>query len=133
MILNELTTIGNCDRFGIMYALHPESTEHLRFGRVSFYAGGQQIGDLGELICLTDLLGELKYPIGDCGNRGSDRFCALTPEAAFRSLHAALFEGESSENDSANVEMWARFNVSIGVDVFRKWRLYLVDCIDHGY
>ena len=63
-------------------------------GRVCIWVGNAMIGDydLGGTLC--DVLGALKYPVHDCGNRNSDFFCQNSPEGIFRQLQSALFDGD---------------------------------------
>jgi hypothetical protein len=118
---------GSKDRFAVQWELHDDRPTYLLPGKICFWIGGEMVGDYGLGTWLSDVVFCLRYPTGDCGNRNGSRFCALSSEAAFALIQTALVDG-NSRCQIAEEEMWARFNVSVGVDVFDAYRMYLFDC-----
>lgn len=120
--------LGNRNTFGIEWHLCDEPMDRWLSGHACFWLGGERIGEFDEPIYMTDLLLSLKYPVGDCGNRRSERFCNLDAREVFRQLYMGLFESEESLVDEMQAESWARFAIHIPVSTFDPWRMYLIDC-----
>jgi immunity protein 42 of polymorphic toxin system len=119
---------GDKTRFAIQWELNSDHAGHWLLGKVCFWIGGMMVGDYDSGATLSDVLVELKYPVGDCGNRRSERFCKMEPGDAFATIHAGLHEYEEPLSSIVDDESWARFDVLIPVDVLVRWELYLFDC-----
>jgi hypothetical protein len=120
--------LGDITRFAIQWELDPNQEGKYLLGRICFWVGSIRIGNYEIGTALSDVLVNLAHIIGDCGKRSGDRFCHLSPENAFSLLHKGLFHSDSSLSQIVEDESWARFCVSLPVDIFDNWRLYLVDC-----
>lgn len=127
----EVSTImflGNKNRFAIQWEVSPDPSWPYLYGKACFWVGGLQIGNYEMGATLGDFLSCLKYPVGDCGNRHSKRLCNMKGKEVFDVLNGGLFDGTEHLTSLAEAESWARFNVSISIDVFDNWRFYLLDC-----
>ena len=118
---------GDKTRFAIQWELNSDHAGHWLLGKVCFWIGGMMVGDYDSGATLSDVLVGLKYPVGDCGNRRSERFCKMEPGDAFATIYAGLREYEEPLSSIVDDESWARFDVAIGVDVFDRWQLYIFD------
>jgi hypothetical protein len=119
---------GDKTRFAIQWELDADPVGHFLLGKMCFWVANTVIGNYESRTTLSDVLAELVYPVSDCGKRRGDQFCHLSAEDAFSMLHRGLFESDPSLCRTVEDESWARFDVSIFVDTFQRWRLYLVDC-----
>lgn len=119
---------GNRERFAVEWKLDDDPGGHWLFGKICFWVGNSAVGDLDLGTSLSDVFLNLVHPVGDCGHRLGERFCALKAEDAFGLLHRGLFDSKESLSALVEEETWARFDVSLDVDVFDGWRMYLIDC-----
>ena len=122
--------LGTKERFAVEWELDEDPGGQLLLGRVCFWAASARIGDYGLGTSLSDVLISLVYPVGDCGSRQSQRFCSMTASEAFSLVQSGLLESDPSFSRLVEDERWARFDVSIPVDVFDGYRMYLFDCSD---
>lgn len=120
--------LGNRNRFAIQWDLDLQNCGRLLFGRTCYWVNGTMIGDFELGASLSDVLVSLSYPVGDSGDRDSDRFCPMTGEDAFALVHRGIFESDEAIAREVDHERWARFNISLPVDVFDGYRMYLFDC-----
>ena len=119
---------GDVTRFGIQWELETDPAGHYLLGKMCFWVANNRVGNYELGTALSDVLMSLTYLVGDCGNRRGARFCRLSSEDAFTLLHRGLFDSDPSLSDMVEDESWGRFSVSLPVDVFDDWRLYLLDC-----
>ena len=103
-------TLGNKDSFAIQYELTDVFNQFIT-GKICYWIQGKQIGKYEEIL-LSDILLFLPTIIKDSGNRIHDIF---------------FVEVEKK----ANEEQWARFNLSIPLDVLGAVSLYQIDSIDN--
>src|SRR5262249_22613103 len=117
--------IGAKERFAVEWEPDSKSGGQLLLGRVCFWVADTRIGDYDIGTSLSDVLVNLQHPVGDSGNRDGDRFCRMTGSDAFSLIQKGLFESDASVSSLAEDESWARFDVSLPVDVFDGYRMYL--------
>jgi hypothetical protein len=122
--------IGNKESFAVQWQFDEQFGGTLLLGRICFWVGGSEIGEYNLGTSLTDVLLGLKYIVHDCGNRNGDRFCSMDAKDVFVQLHNGLFESDATLASRVEEEMWARFDVSLEVDVFDSYKIYLLDCRD---
>ena len=125
-----LRTIGDRESFAVQFELDEEYEGPWLFGKFCYWIGGIRVGDYELGTSLRDVYFGMKWLPHDCGNRGGGILCNLTPEESFSALDGALYRDEVSP-DTGHCELPdspARFNVSIPVDVFDKWKIYLIEC-----
>jgi|GEM_PF-2960836 len=119
---------GDKARFAVEWRLGSGHVYPFMYGNVCYWNCGEMVGDYDLGATLSDVLIALKYPIGDCGKRSSERFYAMTGHDAYSMLRAGLVVGDPNLGEFVEAESWARFDISLPVDVFDHWRMYLIDC-----
>lgn len=122
---------GAREKFGIEWHLD-DDVDRLMPGAVCYWIGGNVVGDASAFVYLADMLLDLAYPVGDCGNRNSGRFCSMEGEEVFRKLYLSLFQSDESLTDLANDETWARFSIGASVPSLDGWFVYLIDCSSYS-
>jgi hypothetical protein len=122
--------LGTKASFAVQWELDRDPGGQLLFGRVCFWVADTRIGDYDLGTSLSDVLVNLQHPVGDSGNRHGQRFCSMTVGETFSLVQSGLFESDASLTTLVEDESWARFDVSIPVDVFDGIRMYLFDCSD---
>jgi hypothetical protein len=126
------TLYGDKNRFAIEWNLASNHGGGWLFGNICFWIGGELVGDYSTCESLSELIPELKYPVGDCGNRRSQRFCQMPADDAFKLIYRAFFDMDFVTPEELELESWARFDVSLGTDSFDDWKLYLFDCASYS-
>jgi len=122
------TIHGDASRFAVQWELNDDPAGHYLLGKMCFWVGNKRVGNYELGTALSDVLVNLTYLVGDCGNRRADQHCHLTSEDTFSLLQRGLFDPEPSLSHVVEEGSWARFNISLPVDIFDGWRLYLIDC-----
>jgi hypothetical protein len=93
---------------------------------------GSQVGDYNLGTSLRDVFFQMKWIVFDCGNRAGGVLCKYNPEVVFYGLDGALYE--SSDFDIGSEfelpDTPARFDISIPMDIFDGWKIYLIECGD---
>lgn len=121
--------LGDRKRFAIQWEFNEKAPSLLMYGNVCFWVADKMIGDYDHETSLTDVLGQLAYRVGDCGDRESARFCPLSAQDAFAMIWEAFYGPDSSPYESAvEDERWDRFKAWPFVEAFRGYQLYLFDC-----
>ncbi len=120
--------IGKKSRFAIEWEFAADPVGMFLQGRVCFWVGGVRVGNYELDTTLSDVLINLAHLVGDCGKRQSHRLRHLSPADAFSTLQRGLFDSDPLLSLVVEEEQWARFDISIPVDVFDDWRMYLIDC-----
>lgn len=117
--------IGDAAEFAVEYELDEPSGEAWMFGRLCYWVGGEMVGDYGLGTSLRDVLLQMKYVVGDCGNRFF-RCSGISDEKLFDLVNDAIY------GDSVGDDEEARFDVTIPVDVFAGVKIFLFDFLGEG-
>ena len=120
--------LGNRKRFAIQWDIDLDTCGPLLYGRVCFWVTDNMIGNYDACNSLLEVLGNLTYLVGDCGDRDSSRFCSMTAHDAFSLVQRGLFESDDTVSSIVESERWARFDVSLPVNGLSSYRMYLFDC-----
>lgn len=102
------------------------------FGRFCYWINEVQVGDYELVTTLRDVLSGMKWIVYDCGNRKGEDLCELQPREIFFILDKLLYGSEEYET-SKNLQTPdtpARFEITIPVDVFNRWKVFLIECGD---
>lgn len=119
---------GTKERFAIEWELNADYGGDWLFGKFCFWIGGTMVGDYDVGESFSVVIGQLTYPVGDCGKRQSERFCGMSGAEAFSLIYRSFYDDDFPTPPELELESWARFDVTIDMDVFDGWKLYLFDC-----
>ncbi|MBT9096600.1 hypothetical protein KFZ76_02595 [Methylovulum psychrotolerans] len=122
--------IGDKQRFAVEYALDLNSGGEWMYGKLCYWLDGESIGDYELGTSLRDVLSQLKYLLYDSGKRNADGLCLQAPEKVFYQLNEAIY-GDSKNVRGEMPDSPARFEITIPVDAFDQWKIFLIDC--NGY
>lgn len=118
---------GNKKTFAVDIELDPDPGGEWLYGKFGYWIGGIPVGDFSLGTSLRDVLFQMKHVVSDCGNRQADALCEQPPEKVFREIDQLLF-GVTTDVPTTVIDAPARFNVSIPVDIFDSWKIYLIEC-----
>lgn len=128
--MKEKRILGNKDSFAIQYELKDVFNQFIN-GKICYWIQGKQIGKYEEML-LSDILLFLPTIIKDSGNRIHEIFYDMEPRKLVYLLSGAAFLEDNVEVEKkANEEQWARFNLSIPLDVLGTVSLYQIDSIEN--
>lgn len=123
-----MPVVGDRSRFAVEYDLDEQHGGEWMFGRFCYWCGGQRVGDYGLGASLRDILFQLETLLRNKQLRASRRFDGMSAMAAFRLIDVALFGAIECDADRlAEEEQWARHNIFPPVDVFDRWKGFLVE------
>ena len=121
---------GNRHSFAVQMDLDTDYGGPWLFGRICYWISGRQVGDYELGTSLRDVLTAMRWIVWDCGRRDGENLCGLPPERVYLELDTAIYGPgtDGIEVGSLVPESPARFDISIGVDVFNGWKAFLLDC-----
>lgn len=120
--------IGDCSQFAVEFQLDENYGDIWLYGKFCYWINQKCIGDYEMGTSLRDILLQLKYIVGDNGNRNDEGLFSLGKEEVYDRLNCALYGYGSSEfEDKARAESWARFNVTLPVDIFDGWKIFIIE------
>jgi hypothetical protein len=125
-----LRRIGHRDSFAVEFALNENHGGKWLFGKFCYWIGGVQVGNYDSGTSLQDVFLQMRYVVADCAKRNGGPLCTLEPAEVFSKLDASLY-GVSDyqvEEEFQSIESPAWFNITIPVDVFDGWKVYLIEC-----
>ncbi|QOK93389.1 hypothetical protein HF908_09840 [Ralstonia pseudosolanacearum] len=119
---------GSKERFAVEFELDDDHGGAWLFGRFCYWIGGERVGDYDAGASLRDVLFQLKYIVGDGGERFCPRLAALPAAKIFKLIFDALRETNRDIFDYASLDfMPARLDVCIPVDIFNAWNVFLIE------
>lgn len=122
--------VGDRKRFAIEYELDNEYGGAWLFGKICYWVFDRCIGNYDLGTSLRDVLFQMTLIIKDSGKRMNDDLFALKANDLYRRLNEALYgtKAESSKYDQLAIEQtWARFDVTMPVDVFDGCKIFLIE------
>lgn len=120
--------IGDCLHFAVEFELDHEFGGMWLFGKFCYWVKGKQIGNYNLGTSLRDLLFQMETIIRDKGKRTNSELFILDSVELFNRLNDALYSCNSCiYYNKAIEETWAKFNVTIPVDIFDEWKLFLIE------
>ncbi len=121
---------GEKSRFGISVALDSEHGGAWLFGKFCYWIGGIQIGKYEQGTSIRDVFFQSKWIDSD-NKRGRVYlpFCDAPDIEVFSLIDSSLFGSNSNESSLSMAVSMAQFNVSIPVDVFDDWKVFLIECV----
>ena len=118
--------IGNKNIFAIQYEFSQVEV-NLVYGYICYWIKGIQVGDFLKLTILNDSLIFLPRIIKDKGNREHKKFFDMDKKNVCYFLGGQAYWDSDEYEEIAMEEMWARFNIKIGLDVFNNAIIKLID------
>jgi hypothetical protein len=123
-----MAIVGDSRRFAVEYELGAKHEGAWMFGKVCFRIGGELIGDFELRTSLRDFLFQIEQGRRDHGQRRNKRFESMYAKEIVELLEGALFGGGGEVGERLAIqEQWARHKIAPEVDVFDRWRIYLVE------
>jgi hypothetical protein len=123
-----MPVVGEPSRFAVEYDLDENFGREWMFGRFCYWCGGQRVGDYELGTSLRDVLFQLDEIAKYKRHCASRRLSTMPAVLVFRLLDAALFGAANLNNASvAEEEQWARHKIVPWVDVFDRWKAFLVE------
>ena len=124
--------IGNRSSVAVEFELSEEYGGVWLFGKFCYWLKKQCIGDFEYGTSLRDIFFELETIIQYKGNREHKELFSLSAFGLFYRIDNALYGAQhSNDEERAMEESWARFNVTLSVDIFSGWKIFLIeDCED---
>ncbi|MDE6253493.1 MAG: immunity 42 family protein [Lachnospiraceae bacterium] len=101
------------------------------YGKIFYWIQGTKLGKNEECI-ISDAVHSLKWMIFDNGNRSHELFYTLNKEKVFFYLSGRAFFSDSGEiqekiQEKANLESWARFNITIDLVTLNDIDIFLIE------
>ena len=116
--------LGDKCSFAIEFNQDPNNGKEWLFGKFCYWINGTSLGDYELGTSLRDVLFQMRGVVADCGNREAD-WCKCGAKDIYDLLDGAIY------NDAeCDVDMPARYDISISVDVFDGIKIYLIDCVN---
>jgi Immunity protein 42 len=123
-----MPVVGDPSRFAVEYALNENHRGAWMFGRFCYWCAGRRAGDYELGTSLRDVLFRLDELARDESARGNRRFSVIPASEVFRLLDGALFGASDLNNATmAEEEQWARHIIFPPVDIFDRWKGFLVE------
>jgi hypothetical protein len=121
--------VGNKHSFAVEYELDINYGGEWLYGKICYWIDNKRIGDYDLGTSLRDVLFQLKYIVYDSGNRDGGELCRMLPNELFYQLNELIY-GNQDIVFQVTIDMPARFEIRIPVDIFDNWKIFLIDCKD---
>lgn len=118
--------IGEKRIFAIQYET-VEVTRQFVYGYICYWVNGIQIGDFSSITILCDVLNFLPQIVKDNGNREHKKFFEMEKEKVCYFLGGQAYLDSREYEEIALEEMWARFSIELGLEVFNGVIIKLID------
>jgi hypothetical protein len=122
--------IGNTKEFAIQYELDDDPGGDWLFGKMCYWIGGAEVGDYALGTSLRDVLLHSRWIMHDCGKHHVSLFVEDDIEKLFYTVDSHLYGGNQPVmlvDYLTDVDQLARFDVTVPVDVFASWKVFLFD------
>ncbi|WP_443192588.1 Imm42 family immunity protein [Pseudomonas indica] len=119
--------IGIKEVFGVEYEIDTNHGGVWLFGKLCYWIAGERIGDYDLGTSLRDALFQMKTLIGDAGRRFVDEETFnSSPSDLFHAIDNSIY-GEGDMRSGLDIDESARFNISMPIDVFDEWKIYMLE------
>jgi hypothetical protein len=119
---------GDRTRFAVSLELDENSGGQWMFGKFCYWIDGKMVGNYEEGTSLHDVLLALKWIAFDSGKREDCARFEMPPEDVFEAIDSSMYGHPENANSEFDGDATARFEVCPKVDIFAKWKIYLIDC-----
>ena len=121
--------IGHKEKFAIQYKITNIINQFV-YGHICYWINGIQIGSFNFETILSDVFIFLPRIIKDNGKRDNEYFFKKEKEKVCYLLGGQAYLDDEKYEKQATEEMWARFNIEIGLDIFGDTMVKLVDYLE---
>lgn len=119
---------GNISQFAIEFELDEQYGGEWLYGKFCYWINNKRIGNYDLGTSLRDILFSMRTVLISKGNRSHQSLFQLEKVELFRRINDVLYGYERTKYDEiANEEGWMRFNITLPVDVFDNWKLFIVE------
>lgn len=118
---------GNCQEVAVQFELDQNSGGAWIFGKFCYWIGGKRVGNYELGTSLSDVLTTIPPLVRDSTQRDCIHFFSMPAEALTNELDQGLFGDNANAEQRALEEGWARFIISLPVDIFDDYRIYLIE------
>lgn len=118
--------IGKKDLFAIQYSIEEVRKPYI-WGHICYWINGMRVGDIVPITILSDAFIFLPRIVYDNGNRIHELFYKMDKDKVFYFLSGQAFLDDPKYEEQALTEMWARFSIEIGLDVFTGTVVKLIE------
>ncbi len=120
--------IGNRGRFCIATEIGTDHEGDWLFGQFCFWIANKQIGDYEFITSIRDIYVHMRYYCSDAYQRESDIHFNLSKEDFFNQVDCSLYgDSDNSAVSEEDLQLFARFDLNIGVDILDDWKIYAVN------
>lgn len=123
--------IGNKEKFAIQYEI-TEVVNQFIYGHICYWIDGIQIGDFDSSTIISDVLIFLPQIIKDKDKREDESFFRMEKERVCYLLGGQAYLDDEKYEEQALNGMWARFDISIDLDVFSDTMVKLIDYLERS-
>lgn len=126
---------GDKNSFAVELELDEEPYGVWLFGHFCYWINGVRVGDYELSTSLRDVLSGLRWVVHDRGNRGGGALCEIPLHEVFSCLDNALYGSEEagSASDTLLPDEPARFEITVPVEVFNDWKVFLIECGEKAF
>jgi len=118
--------IGDINRFAIEFIIDDEPFGRWLYGQSCFWIEGRRVGNYDVITPLGDVFTKIHGVVKECGKRHSD-WINRDKKEIFDYFNDILYINFYND-DQYDVEMPARFHISIGTESFFGIKIFLLDC-----
>jgi Immunity protein 42 len=120
--------IGNAKTFAIQYEFNEDTGGEWLFGKICYWIDAIKVGDYDLGASLRDVLLQSEYILRSCGKRQLSFFNESDVGQLFNTIDNQLYgDGSVVLADLLSIDEVARFDVTVPVDVYFEWKIFLFD------
>lgn len=117
---------GNKKSFAVEVSLDENYGGEWLFGRFCYWVNGHMLGDYDLGVSLRDVFSQIQYLVKSCGKRNGG-FYDLSSEEIFFRINDAIYG-----DNKYCIDMASRFEVSMPLDIFNRFKIFVVDFVGIG-
>jgi hypothetical protein len=118
--------IGEKDKFAIQYKILGVERPFI-LGHICYWIKGEPIGDFQSSTILSDVYVFLPRILYNNDNRQHEKLFKMKKEDVLYLLGGQAYLDDDKYEEQALIEMWSRFNIEIGLDVFKGTVVKLIE------
>jgi hypothetical protein len=123
-----MTIFGTPEQFAVEMSVDGRADTYA-VGRISYIIGGRRVGDSYHTTWIGDYATAAPGVLCFRGQRKNEWLWQMSDAEAFRWIDSRLSSDDGVDPPEDEVEMAARHDATIWLDVFDEWKIY---CIEHS-